>query len=98
MKRCLVNYFLCGNPQNNFGPHKARKNLGFEAVKWKTVAKVGVAPLRLPCLQMRNIYPRRCPNPLRFIVFDSETAEEPEHVSNMKTHAALRKTVVQLLG
>jgi hypothetical protein len=40
---------MCGNPQNNFGPHKARKNLGLEAVKWKTVAKVGVAPL---CLDM----------------------------------------------
>ena len=31
---------------------------------WKTVTKVGVAPLR-------------CPNTLRFLVFDSETADEP---------------------
>jgi hypothetical protein len=45
MKRCLISYFFCGNPQNNFGAHKARKNLGLEAVKWKTVAKVGVATL-----------------------------------------------------
>jgi len=88
MKRCLISYFLCGNPQNNFGPHKARKNLGLEAVKWKTVAKVGVAPLRPTCLQMRNISPRRCPNPLLFLVFDSETADEP--VSHAKPHVALR--------
>jgi len=28
MKRCLISYFLCGNPQSNFGPQKAWKNLG----------------------------------------------------------------------
>jgi len=98
MKRCLISYFLCSNLQKNFGPHKAWKNLGLEAVKWKTVTKVGVGPLHLPCLQMRNIYPRRCPNSLRFLVFDSETADEPEHISHTKTHIALRKTVAQLLG
>ena len=38
--------------------------------------KVGVAPLRPPC-QMRNISPRRCSNQLRFLVFNSETADEP---------------------
>jgi len=91
-----VNYYLCGNPQNNFGPHKTRKNLGMEAVNWKSVAKVGEALLRLSCLEMRNIYPRRCPNPLRFLVFDSQTADE--HISHKKTHDALRKTVAQLLG
>jgi len=91
-----VSYCLCGNPQNNFGPHKMRKNLGLEAVKWKSVAKVGEDPLRLSCLQMRNIYPRRCPNPLRFLVFDSETTDE--HISHTKTHDVLRKTVAQLLG
>jgi hypothetical protein len=25
-KRCLVSYFLCGDPQNNFGPHKAPRH------------------------------------------------------------------------
>jgi len=73
-----------------------RKNLGLEAVQWKTVAKVGVAPLHPPCLQMHNISARCCSNPLRFLVFDSETADDP--VSHAKPHAALRKTVAQLLG
>jgi hypothetical protein len=62
-----------------------RKNLVLKAVKWKTVAKVGVAPLLPPTLVMRNVYPRRCPNPLRFLVFDSETADEP--VSHMNPHS-----------
>jgi len=96
MKRCLVSYFLCGNLQNNFGPHKAQINLGLEAVKWKTVAKVGVALLRPTSLQMRNIFPHRCPNPLQFLLFDSETADKP--VSHVKPHVALKKTVAQLLG
>jgi len=65
-------------------------------VKWKTVAKVGVASLHPTCLQMRNISPCCCPNPLQFLVFDSETADEP--ISNMKPHVALRITVAQLLG
>ena len=52
-----------------------RKNLGLEAVILKTVAKVGVA-CRPPCPQKRNISPRCCLNPLRFLVFDSETADE----------------------
>jgi len=26
MKRCLTSYFLCGNPQNSFGPHKAPRH------------------------------------------------------------------------
>jgi hypothetical protein len=55
------------------------------------VAKVGLA--RLPCPQKRNISPRRCLNPLRFLVFDWETADEPE-----KSHAPLTKTVERLLG
>jgi len=96
MKRCLISYYLCCNPQNNFGPHKARKNLVLEAVKWKTVAKVGVAPLCPTCLQMRSISPRHCPKPLRFLVFDSETADKP--VSHVKPHVALRKIVAHLLG
>ena len=51
--------------------------MGLEEVKRKTVAKVGVAHLRPPCLQMGNI--STCPwsNPLRFLIFDSETADEP---------------------
>jgi hypothetical protein len=52
------------------------------------VAKMGVAR-RPPCPQKRNISPRRCLNPLRFLVFDSETADEPN-----KSHAPLTKTVV----
>ena len=54
---------------------------------------MGGAPLHPPCLQMRNI---SCchPNPLQFLVFDSETADEP--VSHVKPHVAL-KTVAQLL-
>jgi hypothetical protein len=51
--------------------------VGLEVVNLKTVAKLAVAPLRPPCQQMRNISPRRCPDPLRFLVFDSETADEP---------------------
>ena len=72
------------------------KNLDLVVAKWKTVAKVGVAPLRLICLQMRNIPPHCCLNPLRFLILDSETADEP--VSHTKPHVALRKTVAQLLG
>jgi hypothetical protein len=56
------------------------------------VAKVGVAR-RPPCPQKRNISPRRCLNPLQFLVYDSETAYEPE-----KSHVPLTKTVVRLLG
>ena len=63
----------------------------------KNVAKVGVAPLRLPTLVMHNFYPRRCPNPLRFLIFDSEKADKPEHVSHTKTHFALKKNVGQIL-
>ena len=57
---------------------------------------MGVAPLRSPCLQMRNISPRRCPNPLRFLVFDSVIGDEP--VSHAKPHVVLRKIVAQILG
>jgi hypothetical protein len=46
-----------------------QNNLDLEAVKWKTVVKAGVAPLRPSTLVMRNIYPRCCPNPLRFSYF-----------------------------
>jgi hypothetical protein len=88
--------FLCGNLQNNFGPHKAQKNLGLEAVKWKIIAKVGVAFHHPMCLQMCNISPCRCLNPLRSLVFDSGTADEP--ISHSKPHVALRRTIAQLLG
>jgi len=50
-----------------------------------TVTKVGVA--RRP--QKHNISPHRCLNPLRFLVFDSETADKP--VSDEKSHFPLRK-------
>jgi hypothetical protein len=58
------------------------KNLDFEAVKWGTVAKRGVARFRPPCQQTRNI--SRRPRPLQFHVFNSETADEP--VSHAKSH------------
>ena len=53
-----------------------RKNLGLEAVNWKT-AKVVVAPRCPPCQDMRNVSSRRRPNSLRFLVIDSETVHEP---------------------
>jgi hypothetical protein len=56
-----------------------QKNLSLEAVILKTVSKVGMAR-RPPCPLKRNISPRRCPNPQRFLVFDSETADEPVFV------------------
>jgi len=66
------------------------------AVKWKTVAKVDVAPFLPSCLRMCNISPLHCPNQLRFLVYNSETTNQP--VSHAKPHAALRKIVAQLLG
>jgi len=65
-----------------------QKNLSLEILILKTVAKVDVAR-RPPCLQKRNISPRRCLNPLRFLAFDSETADEP--VSHQKSHFPLTK-------
>ena len=56
------------------------------------VVKVGMAR-HPPCPQKQNISPHRCLNPLRFLVFDSETADEPE-----KSHAPLTETVVRLQG
>jgi hypothetical protein len=66
-----------------------------ESLILKTFAKVGVAR-RSPCPQKRNISPRRCLNPLQFLIFDSETADEP--VLREKSHVPLMKTLVQLLG
>ena len=66
--------------------------MGLQAVMLKTVTKVGVAR-RLPCPQKRNISQCRCPNPLRFLIFDSGTADEPK-----KFHVPLTKTVLRLLG
>ena len=65
-----------------------QKNLGLEALILKTVMKVGVACHPL-CPQKRNISPRRCLNPLRFLIFDSEIADEP--VSHEKSHFPLTK-------
>ena len=45
---------------------------------------------------MRNISTLRCSKPLRFLVFDSEAADEP--ASHAKPHVASRKNVAQLLG
>jgi hypothetical protein len=58
--------------------------------------KVGIAVLHPLCLQMRNISPHHCLNPLHFLIFDSETANDP--VLHAKPHIALRNTVAQLLG
>jgi hypothetical protein len=38
---------------------------------------VGMGPLCPLCLQMHNISPRHCLNPLQSLIFDSETADEP---------------------
>jgi hypothetical protein len=62
-----------------------QKNLGLEAVNWKTVTKVGMVPLHPLCQQMRNISPHCCPNLLRFLVFDSKTADEPVLHTNLAT-------------
>jgi len=68
MKRCLISWSLCGNPEDNFGQHKKLWN-GRPSLRWEwLLAKVGVAPLR-PTIVMGNISPRCCPNPLRFLVF-----------------------------
>ena len=66
------------------------------AVTRKTIAKVVVAPLRSPTLVLRDIYPRRSPNPLRFLIFHFETAHEP--ISHTKHHhvALSMKTSVHL--
>ena len=56
-------------------------NSGLEAVNGKTVVKVGMAHLHPSCKQVPNISPRRCLNPLKFLAFDSETADKP--VSDM---------------
>jgi len=66
-----------------------QKNLGLEAVILKTVTKVDMA-LRPLSPQKRNMSLRRCLNPLRFLVFDSEAADESE-----KSHVSLTKTVVR---
>jgi len=49
-----------------------RKFLGLEGVEWQNVVKVGVAHLRPPCLQMRNISIVAVR-----IHYHSETAEKP---------------------
>jgi len=71
-------------------------NLGLEAVNWKTVTKVDVAYLRPSCQQMRNISPCRCPNPFQFLVFDSETADEPVSDANLGLEAVNWKTVAKV--
>ena len=60
------------------------------------IAFCGWIVFRLLTLVMCNFYLRRFLNPLQLLVFDSETADEPEHVSHTKTHA-LRKNLAQLV-
>ena len=68
-----------------------KKNLGLEALILKTVVKVGVVRRPL-CPQKRNISSRHCLNPLRFLIFDSETAHKS--VLHKKSDVPLTKTVV----
>jgi len=68
-KRCLISWSLCDNPENNLGQHKRLWN-GRLSRRWEWL------------LVMGNISPRRCRNPLRFLVFHFETAHEP--VSQIK--------------
>jgi hypothetical protein len=49
-----------------------------------------------PSLQMRNIPTGPCPKPLRFFLFDYESADEP--VLHTKPHVAFRENLTQLLG
>ena len=82
-------------PHHQQHPHLQscwQKNLGLEGLK--TIAKVGVACCP-PCPQKRNISPHRCLNPLQFLVFDSETADQP--ILHEKSHFALMKTVVLVM-
>ena len=58
-----------------------------------SIAKVGVAPLHPPTLVLHDIYPRRCPNPLRFLVFHFETAREL--FSHTKHHHVALSTKLQ---
>jgi len=71
-----------------------QKNLGVEDLIFKTVAKVGMA-CQPPFPQKRNISPHCCLNPLRFLVFDSKTADEP--VSH-EISLSITETVQPLLG
>ena len=85
--------FFVDLPHYQHHPHHQscwRKNLGLEVVILMNVAKVGVAR-RAPCLQKRDISPRPCLNPLQFLVFDSETADEP--VLHEKSQVPFMKTV-----
>ena len=55
-----------------------------------------MAALRLPTLAMCNFYLLCYPNPKPLPVFDSETADQPEHDSLTKTYIALRKNLALL--
>jgi hypothetical protein len=72
-----------------------QKNLDLGTVMLKTAAKVSVTHSP-PCAQMDTISPCRCPNPLRFLVFRPETADES--VLHEKSHVPLMKTVMRLLS
>ena len=43
-----------------------------------------------------NISPRRCPNPIRFLLFDSERGDKPVSLATPH-HVALTKTIAQLM-
>jgi hypothetical protein len=77
-------------PTSSSSSEMLAEKSGLGGSETEDVAKVGVAHLRPPCLPMRNISTCPCPNPLRFLVFVFETADEP--VSHAKPHGALRKT------
>jgi hypothetical protein len=57
-----------------------------KAVKWNTVTKVGVAPLRPLTLAMRNIFPHRCANHYDFSYFASRQHTSPFCTQNIATY------------
>jgi hypothetical protein len=42
MERCLISYLLCGNLQNNFGPHKAFEKSGLGGCEIEDCYKGGL--------------------------------------------------------
>ena len=60
-------------------------NLDLEAVKWKTIVKVGMAPLCPLTHVMRYIYPRRIQTHYDFLYFISRQHTSPFHTGNIAT-------------
>ena len=76
-KRCLKSSSLCGNLRNNFGPHKApRRTWHIWTPPLASRPSLNTHGIGLLYQLICNMPSRRCPNPLRCFVFDSETAYE----------------------